>query len=546
MGKTVYISSSSRIDGSFAPVNVVQVGDPSEPTEIIIQNGKIMVYDETGQTTIDSGVVQAVGIAAKAISASKLSIGQRSYVTTVSFAPASRNNVTWTKGVIYFGGGETQDIIAGTTGDLSHKSYVYYDGTEYLRTTTDESVATAGNRAIMIVVTPMDSEEDLALIQEFRGGGTTISGDKITTGHISTNRIWIGTQTFVTDIVFNSVNAAKASWAAGTIKFSDGTSRSVIAGNTGELNKRTTAYSVDANTLALWHFDETSGTTCDNAEETADWDGTASDAGTVNASGEFDYCRLLNGTDEYITVSDFSEMDQTTFTWEGWFKTSGYTQQTILSREPADSSAWTYRVFIDSQGYLQYDIKIDSDITYSLVSQDTFNDGEWHNFAANFDADNDTMQLWVDGILHSERTDCTEDPPASAEDLSIGCSNSTDFFNGYIDELRFSDSVRTYTVADKRYIYYDNSVVLTVSDTYSDSIGNRKVLMAIMTPKQTYGGCEIQVLGNDGTVIDGNQIKTGRVSSSDGKTYFDLTNRRIVMNDGDNDRLVLGYAPGLF
>jgi hypothetical protein len=156
------------------------------------------------------------------------------------------------------------------------------------------------------------------------------------------------------------------------------------------------------------------------------------------------------------------------------------------------------------------------------------------------------MQLWIDGILHAERTDCTEDPPASAEDLSIGCSNPAYFFAGYIDELRYSNSIRTYTVASKRYIYYDNSVVLTVSSTYTDSVGNRKVLMAIMTPKQTYGGCEIQVLGNDGTVIDGDQIKTGRVSSSDGKTYFDLTNRRIIMNDGSNDRVLLGYQPGGF
>lgn len=307
MGKTVHISSGSRVDGAFAPVNIVQVGDPSEPTEIIIQNGKIMVYDSTGQTTIDSGVVQAVGIAAKAISASKLSVGQRSYVTTVSFSPASRNSATWTSGIIYFGGGETQDIEAGTTGNLSHKSYIYYDGTEYLRTTTSESVATAGNRAIMLVVTPVDSADDLALIQEFRGGGTTISGDKITTGHISADRIWIGIQSFVTDVSFSSPNAGTASWNAGTIKFTNGTEREVNSGTTGNLNKETSAYSADGNTIALWHLNETSGNLCDNAEGTGELDAEASHSDTVNSAGEFDYCRYFNGTDNYLVVSAHSE-----------------------------------------------------------------------------------------------------------------------------------------------------------------------------------------------------------------------------------------------
>ena len=308
MAKKIYLSSGSRIDGAFAPVNILEIGDDSQPTQLVIKNGELMVYDSAGQTTIDGGVVQAIGIASRAITASKLAIGQRNYVTTISFAPASRNRVTWTAGRIYFGGSESQSIEAGTTGGLSHKSYIYYDGSEYLRTTTDISVATAGNNACMIIVTPVDSDDDLALIEEFRGTGTTISGDKITTGHISTKRIWIGNQSFVTDIVFTSTNASKASWGAGTIKFADGTSKSVIAGNTGDLNQRTTVYTSDANTLALWHFNETSGTTCDNAEGTSELDALASHSDTADANGKFDYCRVFNGTTNYLVVSGHSAL----------------------------------------------------------------------------------------------------------------------------------------------------------------------------------------------------------------------------------------------
>lgn len=39
---------------------------------------------------------------------------------------------------------------------------------------------------------------------------------------------------------------------------------------------------------------------------------------------------------------------------------------------------------------------------------------------------------------------------------------------------------------------------------------------------------------------------TQKVSSADGKTYFDLKNQKIVMNDGSNDRLLLGKQTGGF
>ena len=34
---------------------------------------------------------------------------------------------------------------------------------------------------------------------------------------------------------------------------------------------------------------------------------------------------------------------------------------------------------------------------------------------------------------------------------------------------------------------------------------------------------------------------SGKISSADGNTYFDLVNKRIIMNDGSTDRLLLGY-----
>lgn len=41
--------------------------------------------------------------------------------------------------------------------------------------------------------------------------------------------------------------------------------------------------------------------------------------------------------------------------------------------------------------------------------------------------------------------------------------------------------------------------------------------------------------------ISANKVTTGTLSSTDGNTRFDLENRYIIINDGTNDRVLLGY-----
>jgi len=46
--------------------------------------------------------------------------------------------------------------------------------------------------------------------------------------------------------------------------------------------------------------------------------------------------------------------------------------------------------------------------------------------------------------------------------------------------------------------------------------------------------------------ISAGKIRTGVLESTDGKTYFDLDNKRLIVNDGTNDRVLLGYQSGGF
>jgi len=41
--------------------------------------------------------------------------------------------------------------------------------------------------------------------------------------------------------------------------------------------------------------------------------------------------------------------------------------------------------------------------------------------------------------------------------------------------------------------------------------------------------------------LNANRIVAGKIQSSDGKTFFDLDNKYLNVNDGTNDRVLIGY-----
>lgn len=98
------------------------------------------------------------------------------------------------------------------------------------------------------------------------------------------------------------------------------------------------------------------------------------------------------------------------------------------------------------------------------------------------------------------------------------------------------------------YVYYNGTADLQTTTNYSESVGDDKRLLAIIEPTTDDGGrCLITPIYSIGTTISGDKIVTGRIQSADGKTYFDLNEKRIMMNDEDGlDRILIGYQAGGF
>lgn len=108
------------------------------------------------------------------------------------------------------------------------------------------------------------------------------------------------------------------------------------------------------------------------------------------------------------------------------------------------------------------------------------------------------------------------------------------------------DAGNTGNIAATTYVYFDKTTTLKTTTTYSEAIGNDKILLAIVELGASGAKCVITALGAPGTTIDADRITTGRIQSADTKTYFDLDAGTIIVNDGSNDRCLFGFQSGGF
>lgn len=115
--------------------------------------------------------------------------------------------------------------------------------------------------------------------------------------------------------------------------------------------------------------------------------------------------------------------------------------------------------------------------------------------------------------------------------------------------MQFSDgtvyaisSGNTGNMAATTYIYFNKTGTLQTTTTYSDALGEEKIILAIAQPvlSNTAADCIITAFDSLGTTIDGDKIVTGRIQTTDGKTYWDLDDNEFVMSDSSNPRLAFG------
>jgi hypothetical protein len=179
------ILSGAKFPGAENTVERINIGRPGDPSELIVYNGKIWVYDSTGQALIDGGYISADALSAVVITAEKLTLSNQKYIDNIEFTPVDENTCSWSAGVIIFADGTQVNIEAGTTGNLTQTNYIYFDGTTVLKKTQYPATAQSASNIPLAIVTPVEADIGKCFVAPMLPKGTTIDGDVIATGRIS-------------------------------------------------------------------------------------------------------------------------------------------------------------------------------------------------------------------------------------------------------------------------------------------------------------------------------------------------------------------------
>jgi len=179
----VKISSGSKIPPLKTPVDVMKIGSPGMPGELIIYNGKLYLYSATGETLIDEGIIQTAAILANSITANKLTIGSQQFTHNITWTAVTENKCSWSSGTIKWADGTTSNILSGDTGNITLTTYIYYDGTTILKTTTNSANAISDTKTLLAII-EVGGVGGKCIITPLSSNGTTIDGNKIVTGKI--------------------------------------------------------------------------------------------------------------------------------------------------------------------------------------------------------------------------------------------------------------------------------------------------------------------------------------------------------------------------
>jgi hypothetical protein len=118
MAREVRIPSGSKLGSNFPPVEVLEIGNPGMPGELIIHNGRLFVYGPNGETYIDGGLIQTEAILVNSITANKLTIGSQKFTHDIQWTAEDEKTISWSSGVIKLTNGDEHQIDPGNESEI--------------------------------------------------------------------------------------------------------------------------------------------------------------------------------------------------------------------------------------------------------------------------------------------------------------------------------------------------------------------------------------------------------------------------------------------
>ena len=159
---------------------------------------------------------------------------------------------------------------------------------------------------------------------------------------------------------------------------------------------------------------------------------------------------MLDGNSDYVTLADAADLDMggaKSFTFEGWMRPRSFTSQGALYSKKGVAfgecvgrihTTGTWRFFGTTGGGVN---------TGVLVGTTVMSANTWYYLSMTRDHTTSTWRIYLNGVLENSAVD-GNNPGLTTYVAQIGASPSSSyFFDGHIDDFRFTSGVARYTGA---------------------------------------------------------------------------------------------------
>ncbi len=228
----------------------------------------------------------------------------------------------------------------------------------------------------------------------------------------------------------------------------------------------------DNDYLMVQHLQETSGTHYDST--TNDNDGTEyiDSPGTQDAVGKIGGAITLDGVDDYIDLGDDADFEKDNFSIELWANRAGNSSKgggVLFSKYYSEVNNREYYFEINNDQLLGF-VTYDSAGTTSTSIKYSISDN-WAHVAAT--KSGTSIKIYINGSLVNSSDSASTTIKDGDSKVMIGAIHKSStipdsFFNGTIDEVRYSNTTRTIDWINQSYHLVANQGTYVTFDTEED------------------------------------------------------------------------------
>lgn len=167
----------------------------------------------------------------------------RALIHDLVFSVTDLDTIAWATGSLVLSDGTVYAITGGNTGNMSARTFVYFDRAASTTTlTTTTTLATAIGDDKCLIATAINGTTEPEYVVYGGIGGLNVNGSIIIPGTIGSSSLNLADRGWIQTCAFSVTDLNTVAWASGSFIAADGTTYSIGGGNTGNMAAATYIY----------------------------------------------------------------------------------------------------------------------------------------------------------------------------------------------------------------------------------------------------------------------------------------------------------------